>query len=168
MIPTIASECSQFISESDGKCLVKNLPHAYQGFSKVKVRLKRQKTDFIENFNEAFKTKSHDLHQRAIFAYTNVEILSEESGYEPFYIFPINGYRIIFNPLVQNSQNDYKAYEKLSIDGDMVADQLKLSYEAGSLTEALSAKCEIVIYGVPYYYAIRSSLIEDYKLFFGT
>jgi hypothetical protein len=166
MIPTIANECSQFISESDGKYLVKNLPVSYQGFSKVKVRFKKQTTDFIENFNEAFKNKSHDLHQRAIFAYTDISLLTENRQQEPFYIFPINGYKVLFNPLVQNSENDFQSYEDLSIDGDIITDQLKISYEAGSLCEAMDSNCEVVLYGIKYYYAIRSSLISDYKLFF--
>lgn len=167
MIPTIAKECSRFITESNGRYLVKNLPRNYLGFSKVKVRFKKQTTDFIESFNEAFKSKSHDLHQRAIFTYSDIEALDNDPDAEPFFVFPTDNYKIIFNPLVENSQNDYESYEKLSIQSDMVTDQLKLSYNSGSLMEAMEARCEIVIYGIPYYYAIRSSLIEDYKLFFG-
>ena len=169
MIPTISRECSQFLQESGGRCLVKSLPTKYQGFAKVKVRLKRYKTEFSENFNRAFENNTHELHHRSIFTYTNIAALSESTllhNVEPFYVFPINGYRVLFNPTVKNSQKDYKNYDQLHISGQLVSDQLQLSYKEGSLREATEANCEVILYGIPYYYAFRASLIEDYKLFF--
>jgi hypothetical protein len=167
MIPTISNECSQFLTESNGNYLVKQLPSAYQGFSKVKVRLGKNKKGFVENFNRAFEDRRPSLHQRAIFAHANINLLQEtQERTEPFYIFPIDGYSIMFNPAVTDSSTDYTEYEKLHIDGDIVSDQLKMSYQSGSLSEALRSNCEIIIYGIPYYYALRSSLIEDYALFF--
>lgn len=169
MIPTISKECAQFLQESNGQCLIKKLPVKYQGFARVKVRLSKGKTEFTENFNRAFQTKTHELHQRSIFAYTDMEVVLESIDspkMEPFYIFPVDGYKVLFNPAVQNSQTDYGDYDQLHIDGQLVTDQLKLSYKAGTLKEATESNCEVIIYGIPYYYAFRASLIEDYNLFF--
>ena len=86
--------------------------------------------------------------------------------FEPFYVFPIDGYKILFNPVVQNSQTDYKQYDTLDIDDQLVTDQLRLSYRTGTLHEATALNCEVIVYGISHYYALRASLIEDYKLFF--
>lgn len=166
MIPTISKECQQFLTESDGHYLVKYLPSVYEGFSKVKVRLGKNKTEFTENFNRAFEDTRPLLHQRAIFAYTDMAALGVcEPSLEPFYVFPVDGYKVLFNPAVK-AQSDYMEYDQLHIDGDIVSDQLKMSYQSGQLLEAIGARCEIIIYGISHYYALRSSLIEDYSLFF--
>lgn len=165
MLPTIVNECSQFLTESDGNYIIKNLPRTHQGFAKIKVRLGKRKTKFTESFNRAFETTKHDLHHRAIFAYTNDSLLQEDSNLEPFFIFPINGYEFIYNPMVCNSSEDYS---KINMSSDLITDLLKLSYQTGTLSEALQFKCEIVFYGIPYYYAIRQSLIEDYHNFINT
>jgi hypothetical protein len=168
MIPTIANECGQFLQESNGQYLIKNLPTKYQGFAKVKVRLSKGTTNFTENFNRAFKNRKYHLHQSSIFAYTSAKILEGVStiNAEPFYIFPIDGYKVLFNPAVKNIGDDYGDYDQLHIDGQLVTDQLKLSYQAGTLREANESNCEVIIYGISYYYALRVSLIEDYQLFF--
>jgi hypothetical protein len=166
MLPTISTECSQFLDDANGKYLVRSLPKKYEGFVKVKVRLKKQKTDFIESFNKAFKNKRSDLHQRAIFTYGDINTLKIEENEEPFFIFPINGYKLIFNPVVNHVQEDYSAYDKLSIEPDIISEQLKMSYRSGTLVEALNAKCEIVVYNIPYYYAVRASLVQNYLNFF--
>lgn len=169
MIPTISRECSQFLKESNGQCLIKKLPKEYQGFARVKVRISKGRTGLIENFNRAFKEETHELHQRSIFAYTNMQMVEESIDspkLEPFYVFPIDGYKIMFNPAVQNLHTDYEDYDQLHIDGELVADQLKLSYYTGTLLEATKSNCEVIIYGIPYYYALRASLIDNYNTFF--
>lgn len=163
MIPTIANECSQFITESTGRYVVKNLPKKYQGFSKVKVRVGKTKDKISENFNIAFKDRSYKIHERAIFAYTNINLLTNENDKEPFYIFPIDGYKILYNPEVKNLQT---AYESIEIDNDLMTDVLSMSYDSGELSEVISHQCEIIFYSIPYYYAIRSSLVDDYHAFF--
>lgn len=169
MIPTISKECGQFLRESNGQYLIKALPTIYQGFAKVKVRISKRTSNFAENFNRAFENKKYHLHQRSIFVYTSAGTLTEmdtTSDVEPFYIFPTDGYKVLFNPTVKNIGDDYSDYDQLHIDGQLVSDQLKLSYQAGTLQEATKSNCEVIIYGISYYYALRASLIEDYKLFF--
>lgn len=166
MIPTISNECSQFLKESNGQYLVKNLPKKYQGFAKVKVRLRKQKTGFGENLNKAFEDEKSHLHQRSVFAYTDTSMLSDTPDTEPFYIFPIDGYSVMFNPVIKDAEKDYNQYNELKIDNEIISDQLKISYQTGSISEAINSSCEIIIYGIPYYYALRVSLVEDYNLFF--
>lgn len=168
MIPTISNECSQFLRESEGRYLIKNLPCKYEGFARVKVRVSKGKTKFTESFNSAFENKKYHLHQRSIFAYTDYSILTEMSApnKEPFYVFPIDGYEVLFNPVVQSIRTDYKEFEQLHIDGRLVEDQLKMSYKAGTLREAIDSHCEVIIYGISHYYALRASLVEDYATFF--
>lgn len=168
MIPTLREECFEFLNESNGNYLVKNLPKKYQGFARVKVRLGRTKNQFEENFNQAFESRKKRLHQSGIFAYPDITWLEPQSEAEPFYIFPINGYQLIFNPVVKNSKNDYDFVDDMHISQQIITDQLQISYQSGTLLEAMEHKCEIIIYGIPYYYAIRATLIDDYKQFFRT
>ena len=158
MIPTIAKECSEFLETCNNNLIVKNLPSKYQGFAKVKVRFGKSKNEFSKTFDEAFKENKYELHKSAIFAYTDINILPTETDLEPFYIFPINGYKFIYNPTVRNSLNEFSS---LNINEDLITDLLKVSYKNDSLTEAFKNKCEIILYNIPYYYAIRTSILDD-------
>lgn len=165
MIPTIANECSEFLDASNGHYIVKNLPNHHQGFTKVKVRLGKSRTDFSKSFNKAFEETRHGLHESAIFGYTDIDLLTESPATELFYIFPINGFKFIYNPEVENSDVDYT---NIGVSGDLITDLLQLSYQTGSLREAVKSKCEIIFYGIPYYYALRESIVTDYVEFFGS
>jgi hypothetical protein len=163
ILPTIKKECSDFLNESNGEYIVKNLPKNYDGFAKVKVRLGKKSTKFSKNFNTAFRDKMSKLYQRAIFTYTDISKLESIIIEEPFFIFPINGYKYIFNPEIEDSKKDYN---ELNINDILIAELLELSYQNNNLNEAFNYKCEIIFYNISYYYAIRASIVEDYKLFF--
>ena len=163
MIPTIENECSEFLDSSNGHYIVKNLPIHHQGFAKVKVRLGKAKTDFAESFNRAFESTRHGLHESAIFGYTDAGLLHPNNSTELFYIFPINGFKFIYNPVVEDSNTDYNG-----VSGELVSDLLQLSYQTGTLSEAMKSKCEIIFYGIPYYYALRKSIVTDYAEFFSS
>ena len=165
MIPTIENECSEFLAASEGHYIIKNLPIRHQGFAKVKVRLGKSRTDFSKSFNKAFEDTRHGLHESAIFGYTDVSLISETSSLESFYIFPINGFKFIYNPEVEDSSEDYT---NIGMSGDFITDLLQLSYRTGSLDEAMKSKCEIIFYGIPYYYALRKSIVSDYMEFFSS
>ena len=45
MLPTLAYECSEFLLESGGKPLLKNLPKRSDGFVRVKVRRRPPKDE---------------------------------------------------------------------------------------------------------------------------
>lgn len=165
MLPTIETECSEFLDASHGHYIVKNLPMRHQGFTKVKVRLGKSRTDFSENFNKAFEDTRHGLHESAIFGYTDPELLHSTSDMESFYIFPINGFKFLYNPVVSDSTEDYT---NMGLSGDLITDLLQMSYQTGTLSEAMKSKCEIIFYGIPYYYALRRSIVEDYASFITT
>ena len=172
MLPTLIKECSQFLELSEGNPLIKNLPIHSDGFRKVKVRKKKKiKEDFVELFNEVFEDHE-DLYQRAIFASSNTTFNPLEEV-EPFYIFPIDGFKFMYAENVANTSNTYKEiFDKLmqNLDNtqgiEIFSDVLRFNYKKDDLAGGIKAGAEIIIYAIPYYYAIRKSLIDDYKKFF--
>jgi hypothetical protein len=172
MLPTIQTECSQFLAESIGHPLIKNLPRNKDGFRKVKVRKKKQ-TEILTNvFNEAFEDDHSQILQRSIFAHgKNSFVSSEGQDLEPFYIFPINGYRYMYATNVLSTTENYKQTLDLLLEtlGDNAIETfqevLKYHYRHDKLYEALTGNSEIIIYDIPYYYAIRHSIIENYSEF---
>ena len=170
MLPTLAYECSEFLMESDGKPLLKNLPKKSNGFIRVKVRQKRNSNLFIENFNSAFADERSRLLQRSMFA-------QGESGFEPstddelepFYVFPVDGYKYMYNPYA--STDDYReTFTKLltsvgSEAQDMFQKMLKYDYVFDNLPEGIAGGSQIIFYGIPYYFALRKSIIDDYAKF---
>lgn len=173
MLPTLTKECSEFLKLSEGKPLLKNLPIHNDGFRKVKVRKKKNlKSDFIELFNEVFEDHE-DLYQRAIFATSNLIIPSIIENLEPFYIFPIDGFRFVYAENVANTSSTYqemfnKLMENLKNEQgiEIFLDVLRFNYKKDNLSFGIDSGAEIIIYGIPYYYAIRKSLIDDYRKFF--
>jgi hypothetical protein len=173
MLPTIQNECSQFLRESIGHPLIKNLPVSNEGFRKVKVRRKKQSETLSDIFNDTFKDDYSQIMQRAIFAHGVRGFIPEPSNtdVEPFYIFPIDGYRYMYSETVQSTTKDYRKTLDLLMEtfGDngigMFQEVLKYQYSHDKLYEALTGTAEIIIYDVPHYYAIRQSLIPKYSDF---
>lgn len=152
---------------------MKNLPAHSDGFRKVKVRKKKNlKSDFIELFNEVFEDHD-DLYQRAVFASTQVITAEPSEQLEPFYIFPVDGFKFVYAENVSNTSNTYKeVFDKLmqNLDNsqgiEIFLDVLRFNYKKDDLAHGIKSGAEIIIYGIPYYYAIRKSIIDDYKQFF--
>lgn len=171
MLPTLINECSQFLTSSYGLPLQKNLPIHSDGFRKVKVRKKKKlNSDFIELFNEVFEDHE-DLYQRAIFASSVTP--NPIDTLEPFYIFPIDGFKFVYAENVSNTSDTYKeVFDKLMRNLDNVQgieiflDVLRFNYKKDDLRLGIESGSEIIIYGIPYYYAIRKSIIDDYRKFF--
>ena len=159
--------CSIFVEESKGLPLLKNLSTKYFDIQKVKVRKKNSSNTFVNTFNEAFEEELDNLHQRAVFAngldsFEPADPISE--GLEPFYIFPINGYRFMYSSEVENSNQDYKKvfdsmFEQFGDERgkDVVTDLLKFTYCHENLYEGIEKGSEIIIYNIPYFYAIRAT-----------
>lgn len=162
----ILQECKQFLEESNGHPLLKNLPMNYNDIHKVKVRKRKRKDDFTNIFNEAFEDIPN-LRQRAIFANGKASLQEAKEGEEAFYIFPIDGYKFMYSPEVSNSKEDYKnAFEVILEnfdDKEVMEELLKYTYTKKNLVEGISNGSEIIIYNIPYFYAVRQSSIEDYK-----
>ena len=163
------TRCSQFISESREIPLLKNLPTTYEDFHRVKVRKRKTDDKFDNVFNEAFCDEVYELRQRAMFANgpESFEVSIHEK-YEPFFVFPIDGFKFMYSSEVQNSSDDYKQVFETIIEQcgdnnlDMITDLLKFTYTHDNLYEGLETGCEIIIYNIPYYYALRASLVDDY------
>lgn len=158
------------MSESNNLPLLKNLPVTYDGFRKVKVRKKNTKEVFTEAFNRSFEFHKH-LVNRAIFANGESSFTpSTDEKLEPFYIFPIDGYKFVYNPVVSNALEQYKrsidnslAILELNAAVEMFSSVIKQSYISDDLQRGISIGAEIIIYDIPYYYAIRKSLVDDYS-----
>lgn len=169
-LPTLRKECSQFLKESNNLPLLKNLRIEDDGFRKVKVRKKNTNAIFIEAFNMSFSNHKN-IFQRSIFANGEKSFTtSKDNHLEPFYIFPINGYQFVYNPIVSNALEQYKndvtnLIEKVSIPVavDMFSKVITQSYVGEDMARGINVGAEIIIYGIPYYYAVRKSLVDDYN-----
>ncbi len=171
----LGERCTQFLEESEGRPLMKNLPSEYGDFHKVKVRKRRQRKEdtreFAETFNEAFEDELRDLRERAVFA--NGECSFEPADTEeaePFYIFPIDGYRFMYSKEIENSSEDYKTvfdavFEEFGADkgNEVITELLKFTYTGNNLSEGIDQGSEIILYNLPYFYAIRANTVEDYS-----
>lgn len=165
----IQTECSAFIRESGCLPLYKLLPTDYNNFHKVKVRQQKKRDQITEAFDKAFGSKYYNFRQRAVFTYPEKPI--PRKGYEPFYIFPINGFKYLYSKEVTNSSDNYQQvintlFEQLEDNNkaiEIVTDILKYTYCRNNLIEGIISNSEIIFYGIPYFYAVRSSLFPVYK-----
>lgn len=172
MLPTLAYECAEFLFESAGRPLLKNLPRHRDGFVKVKVRQKKATDFFVESFNSAFADERAKLLQRSVFAHGESSFVpSSDQSLEPFYIFPIDGYRYMYNPSTATTSEYKVTFNKLLRNvGDSAPELfqkvLKYDYVFDRLEEGIVGGSEIIFYGIPYYYALRKSIIDDYQSFY--
>jgi hypothetical protein len=157
----IINECSQFIEESGGSPLFRALPVTYPDMHKVKVR--KKKTNSInESFDRAFNEYHPLLRQRAVFTHGSVSDIVLERDTEPFFVYPIDGYKFMYSVNVTNSSQQYQQVFESIIDtvGDTngpstISDMLKFTYVHDHISEGIASGAEIVLFNIPYYYAIR-------------
>jgi len=161
--------CTQFLEESKGLPLMKVLSSGYGDFAKVKVRHRKKKGRFIDTFNEALDVSK--LRQRAIFANNNT--VHCESDEDLYYIFPKNGYRFVYSEEVHDSGEAYKeVFESLLSKFDdnhekavtITTELLKYTYTNENLAEGINRKAEVIVYNVPFYYAVKEDIIDYNKL----
>ena len=172
MLPTLTYECSEFLLESEGKPLLKNLPRYRDGFIKVKVRQKRTTDAFIENFNNAFAGERSRLLQRSVVGHGEAAFVpSLDPNLEPFYIFPVDGFRYMYNPSAASTSEYKDTFNKLLTNVGESAPEifqkvLKYDYVFDKLAEGITGGSEIIFYGIPYYFALRKSIVDDYARFY--
>jgi len=169
----IGENCHQFFAESGGFPMVKLLPKEYKDFQKVKIRKRKNVSSFATSFNEAFEHEMHQLRERSLFANGEVFLESKtiiDDTIEPFYVFPIDGYDFIYNKGVTNSSENYaetfnEIFNQLteSSADKVFVELMKFSYRSDNLKEGLATGAEIITYGIPYYYTIRKSVVNDYN-----
>lgn len=169
IIEKIRKECDLFLQESSDLPLIKSLKETDSNFRKVKVRTKSISDEFVESVNEAFENEYRNLYGRSVFC--NGYHKDADTGEEQVYVFPINGFKYFFNPNVTLLLTQYKkAYETLnsSLDEEsaesIFVDMVKYSYNDSNipLNQALFSKKEIIIYNIPYYYAVKTEKFTDY------
>lgn len=165
-LQVINQRCSNFIKESQQQPLYKSMPSHYQDVQKVKVRKRNIRDSFVETFNEAFSAEFDHLCQRAIYTYSTLD----EQINDPFYVFPIDGYKYLYSTEVKSSSENYKhVFEMIlnQFDNDtgreIITDLIKFSYTSTNLYEGIEKGSEIIFYGIPYYYAIRVSSVPQYS-----
>ena len=165
-IHLLRTSCTQFLKESCHQPLFKNLSTEYGDFHKVKVRKRKGDSgDFTETFNEAFEEQHPGLRQRAIFANGVASfqpIFNEEL--EPFYVLPIDGYKFMYSREVENSGQEYKQvfdtlFEEFGEQkgNEVITDLLRFTYTSNNLQEGITSGSELIIYGIPYFYAVRAA-----------
>ena len=165
----ISEQCSSFIEESHGQPVFKMLSAEYSDVQKVKARKRNLRSTFTDTFNEAFSREFNSLCQRAIYAYGAATVERVCEGDDPFYVFPINGYRYLYSTEVESSSEDYQQvfemmFEQFGPDKgrEMIADLVKFSYTSSNLVEGIERGSEIIFYNIPYYYAVRVETAPDY------
>ena len=166
---SIRTSCSQFIDESAGLPLFRQLPISYADVHRVKVRAKKRSSVVGEAFNKAFEQNYTNISQRAVFATPSKQY--SDPTHEPFYIFPINGFRFIYSKEVSESTSGYQQVMNTIVEqlkdeqaaSKLVSDLLKFSYTSVNLYEGINSNCEIILYGIPYYYAVRCSAYPEYQ-----
>ncbi len=166
--------CTQFLYESKEQPLLKNLRlknlrEYHKTVTKVKVRFHNRTNIVIETFNSAFEQKHgiSNLHQRSIFA-NGIKSFNEGVDMKPYYIFPKNGYKFMYNVGVENYNETYKyTFDSLHEQfGDtahaatLMTDLLQYTYTSSNLAEGISTGAEIIIYDIPFYYAVSQEAIE--------
>ena len=169
VLHSITTNCSQFITESAGLPLFKNLSTTYSNFQRVKVRRQKRKDTVAEAYDKAFADQYSNIRQRAIFAYSSE--YEPHGDTEPFYVFPVNGFSYLYSKEVTNSSSDYKRVIDTLIEQfddagqatDIVIDLLKYTYSNVNLSEGINASAEIIMYGISHYYAVRVSAIPNYS-----
>jgi len=137
----------------------------------VKVRKRKADDSFTEAFNEAFVEEHFELRQRAIFANGSLSFqTSIDPLQEAFYIFPVDGYKYMYSKEVEHSGSEYRdVFEAVFAQlgdtktNDVLTDLLRFSYTSNNLVEGIDHGAEIILYGIPYYYAVRSATYNSYN-----
>lgn len=164
----IQADCGQYLQEAEHNYVIRMLPRGYADVQRVKIR-QQKRTDIVTRvFNEAF-SDVHNIRQRSMITQSTIPPCTDT--HEPFYVFPINGYKFMYSREVQNSSVDYKhvidvVFEQFSDEdtaADIIADVVKYSYTSTNLLEGMQAGAEIIFYDIPYYYAVRTATYPDYK-----
>lgn len=169
-LPTLKQHCQQFLLESEGLPLVKYLPKNKDGFCKVKLRHQNKTAmPFVGALNESLKgvVSVDNIFNRSLRAngYSGQQL--QTNDLDLFYVFPIDGYRYVYNPSIQRHERElYESYNVLSQTESglgIFQDLIKMVYRNDRLNEAISSGAEVLIYGIQAYYALRATIVSDYE-----
>lgn len=165
-IHVLKTHCSRFMQESAGLPVFRALPSAGEDFRRVKVRYHKRSDSISELFNAALESVAPNLMPRGIF--TQPSVMELEEGYDPFYVFPVNGYRFLYSKGVQNSNINFRTMvaeleEKVDGAHELTRDLIKYTYVTENLEEGIRSDSEIIFFNIPCYYAIRCSAVKSYS-----
>ena len=165
-IYAIKSECSQFLRESKGLPVYRALPKVYNTFHKVKVRHHKRSDSVSEAFNSAFSGEAANLVPRGVFAQSVIMEATHDT--DPFYVFPINGYRYFYSKGVQNSNLNFRdvmetLQDNISGAFDITRDLIKYTYTNKNLAEGIQSDSEVIFFNIPYFYAVRVADFGNYN-----
>lgn len=164
----IRTDCDQFLIESDHHPVWRMLPRNYADIQRVKIR-QHKRTDAVTRiFNEAF-AELPNIRQRSLI--TSSQLPPNTNDLDPFYVFPINGYRFMYSREVKDSTLDYRhvidvVFEQFDSENkaaEILSDIVKYSYVNKNLLEGICSGAEIIFYNIPYYYAVRCEAFPHYS-----
>ena len=168
----IVRECSDFLKAADGLPLIKMLPTEGSAERRVRVRKKKSTTPFDEAFNNVF-IDHPDVRQRCILTNGSHALKRDDTTLEAFYIFPLNGFKFLYSTRVSNSSEEYgAAFNNLceSMDEDqakkIIGEVISYDYKSDDLFTGLLSGCEIILFGIPAYYAISANSVKSYSTLF--
>ena len=159
----IASECTQSLHELSTP-LLKWLPVSTPDIKRFKVRYNNRDHNSLmsEAFKRAFDAQFVNVRERAVF----VNFMQTEEDTEPFYVLPPNGYKYLYNVELNQSSNQLAetvAQITSELDADsattLLSDIVKQSYRSSNIMEAVRTRSEVILYNIPYFYAVRASSI---------
>lgn len=171
-IMLLSNNCKQFLSMTD-KPLLKGFLNHTEDFVKMKIRFHKRQSDLIDIFNEAFFNKFNvsNFHQRSIFANGERSFVKNKLT-QPYYVFPTNEFKFAYSREIKNSNSEYQntfesLLEKIELNVDNIADIVKdlmiYSYVENELERGIVEGCEIIIYNIPYYYAVNANTFPNYN-----
>lgn len=162
LLQQVKDNCQCFIAEFGNSPLYRAFNRQNPDIFRVKVR-HRKPTDSVweQCFNTYFSEQFTDIRKRAVFAYPTPP--PETESFEPYFIFPIDGYSFTYSPTVHDSHLQYEelfAFMNKNFEHDtarkLFIDNLEHSYKNDSPQLAIESNSEILLFGISHYFAIRA------------
>jgi len=175
IIQRIRDECGEYLSMAGPYPSIKRLSGDEASYHrKVKVRHKKNPTGVIRLLGKAMEHEARNIHMRCVSVNGPdiKEALSKNDASELYYIFPINGFRYLYNNRVDTFEQYQKTLKALleskTITREsavqLVIDSMSYTYSKFDikLKEALKTSKEVIFYNMPYYYAVSVKKYPSY------
>lgn len=149
----ITEHCSDFLEQCSVPLYV-NLRDVYPQVARVKVRKINRSPLLKEAMDSAFPDY-YNISQRCVFARTTLQTAPNRI---PYYIFPINGYQYLYNKQVAEHNNvisDLLGTLDETLVPQVASELMQATYCSDSIEEAAAYQSEVIIYGIPKFYAVR-------------
>jgi hypothetical protein len=152
----LRNSCSEYLHESKGLPIFKQIPAGItDSIARIKVRHKSNPIN--KYFGESVLQSSNG-------GKTIIE--SRSSPYpagQNFWMFPINGYRYLYSPEVQDYRSSIKHILEQTSDQDIIREMVQEMHISTNLVEGIASATEILWYGISSYYAVDCSSFMDYN-----